>query len=311
MISIDIYARFAKYSLIGLWGAFLAAATSSVLCHYLGIAGALKSGANAVCLVLVLPLYATIQYLYDAVGKVSRQHRVTLSDETRQRIAPLAPRLDAATLIGHYPSAELNAFAISSVFGNKALIAFSTGLLNAANDQQLLAIAAHEIAHIKNGDSRNKAFILAFSHGVRVYPYLLSELSKGLLKKFAIALGVAACIVAATAMLLPEARGELAGLLPMLKNFLFVLAWPAALIGAYIVLNRLLDGAYSAYSRAREFVADRDGAAMTSAQAMVSALSLLPEAKSGAVSVFDTHPPLEARRKRLEGRLRDESRDTH
>lgn len=69
----------------------------------------------------------------------------------------------------------------------------------------------------------------------------------------------------------------------------------------------LLEQAYSAYSREREFAADEGGAAMTSTQELISALSLLSDGESQIVSVFDTHPPLAARKKRLGDRIRENS----
>ncbi|EKU79658.1 Zn-dependent protease with chaperone function [Massilia sp. UYP32] len=307
MLSINLYAKFARCSLITLWAAFIMALIISIICHYMGIAGTLKSSANVVCFVLGLPLLVTIQYVHDAVDKVAGQLQVTLDDGVRRRIAPIASQLGSETQIGYYPSAEINAFAISSVFGKKALIAFSTGLLQVANDRQLVAIAAHEIAHINNGDSRNKAFILAFSHAVRMYPCMLSELSKGVLRKFAYVFSIMGAIVAALAFIFPEARDNFAGLLPVLWTFVRILAWPAGMIAVYFVLNRLLEQAYSAYSREREFAADEGGAAMTSTQELISALSLLSDGESQIVSVFDTHPPLAARKKRLGDRIRENS----
>jgi hypothetical protein len=56
MLSINLYAKFARCSLITLWAAFIMALIISIICHYMGIAGTLKSSANVVCFVLGLPL---------------------------------------------------------------------------------------------------------------------------------------------------------------------------------------------------------------------------------------------------------------
>ncbi|OEZ98154.1 M48 family metalloprotease [Duganella sp. HH101] len=301
MGNINSYAKFAKYSLAALWAVFGLSVVTVVLCHNLGFTGRLQSSASLLCVVLGLPLLLTIQYFLDVVAKVSTEYQVTLSKDVRQRLAPLAAHLHSEVLIGSYPGNEANAFAISSVFGSKALIAFSSQLLKVADDQQLMAIAAHEIAHLKNGDSRNKAFILAFSHVVRVYPHILSELSKSLLKNVAIVLLGMGALLLLLVLIFPEVGTQLNGWQSVFQAFLPVLAWPVGVILAYFTLNHLLNRAYFAYSREREFAADADGAALTSRQKMISALSLLAESEEGAISVFDTHPPLQDRKKRLAG----------
>lgn len=294
---INSYAKIAKYSLAVLWGAFALSVLILVICHSLNVAATLKSSAGVVCFALGLPLFTTIQYFVDAVDKISGQYGIVVDDNVRRRIGSLAEYLDANVQIGYYPSDEANAFAISSVFSDKALIAFSTSLLETADDSQLMAIAAHEIAHLKNGDSRNKTFILAFSHAVRTYPHLLSEISKDVLKKVAIVTAVVIGIF--VLFTFPNTGDELAGLRSVFKPVLAMFAWPAGVILAYFVLNHLLNRAFFAYSREREFAADADGATMTSHQNMISALSLLSENEAGTISVFDTHPPLGERKKRL------------
>lgn len=297
MSGINSYAKFAKYSIAALWAAFALSVFVLVICQILGIKGVVVSSSGVLCFALGLPLLGTIRYFYDVVDMISKQYGVTLSKDVRRRIAPLAAHLDAKVEIGFYPSDDANAFAISSVFGGKALIVFSSGLLEAADDSRLQAIAAHEIAHLKNGDSRNKTFILAFSHAVRTYPFLLSELSKELLRKTAIMLAIFTGIF--LIIIFPFVGNELGGMESIYKPILIVMAWPVGVILAYLILNHLLNRAFFAYSREREFVADVDGAMMTSHQDMISALSLLAENEEDVISVFDTHPPLKERIKRL------------
>ena len=299
MAIINSYAKFAKYSLVGAWGVFFLMMLILIICNVFGIAGRVTSSLSVLCAALGMPLLITIQYFYDVVEKISVDLHITFGNEVSERIAPLAVHLDDEVRIGSYPSDEANAFAISSVFGGKALIAFSSSLLEAANDQQLMAIAAHEIAHLKNGDSKNKTYILAFSHAVRIYPQLLSELSKNVLKSIAIVFAGMAAIIVLVVIIFPEISKELKSVPSALRGFLPMLAWPAGVILAYFSLNHALNRAFFAYSREREFVADADGALMTSYQDMMSALSLLAENEAGTISVFDTHPALEERQKRL------------
>lgn len=53
--------------------------------------------------------------------------------------------------IGVYQSGEINAFA-TGPSKRRSLVAFSTGILQRMNREELAGVAAHEIAHIKNGD---------------------------------------------------------------------------------------------------------------------------------------------------------------
>lgn len=53
--------------------------------------------------------------------------------------------------IGVYDSPEVNAFA-TGPSKSRSLVAFSTGLLNRMSQQEIEGVAAHEIAHIQNGD---------------------------------------------------------------------------------------------------------------------------------------------------------------
>lgn len=53
--------------------------------------------------------------------------------------------------VGIYESPEPNAFA-TGWNKNKALVAVSTGLLNAMNEDEIQGVLGHEIAHVANGD---------------------------------------------------------------------------------------------------------------------------------------------------------------
>ena len=53
--------------------------------------------------------------------------------------------------VGIYNSPEVNAFA-TGMRRNNALVAVSTGLLNAMSRDEAEAVMAHEISHVANGD---------------------------------------------------------------------------------------------------------------------------------------------------------------
>lgn len=53
--------------------------------------------------------------------------------------------------VGIYESEDMNAFA-TGMHKNNSLVAFSTGLLAKMDEDSIAAVAAHEIAHVANGD---------------------------------------------------------------------------------------------------------------------------------------------------------------
>jgi heat shock protein HtpX len=57
-----------------------------------------------------------------------------------------------------YPANDINAFA-TGMRRNAALVAVSTGLLNAMNEQEAEAVLAHEVSHVANGDMVTLALI--------------------------------------------------------------------------------------------------------------------------------------------------------
>lgn len=68
-----------------------------------------------------------------------------VAEVTRKAELPRVP------MVGIYPSNQPNAFAAGSSDSN-AVVAFSSALVSAFSPDELAAIAAHEVAHIKNGD---------------------------------------------------------------------------------------------------------------------------------------------------------------
>uniref|UniRef100_UPI00403F80AC M48 family metalloprotease n=1 Tax=Herbaspirillum sp. DW155 TaxID=3095609 RepID=UPI00403F80AC len=56
---------------------------------------------------------------------------------------------------------------------------------------------------------------------------------------------------------------------------------------------------FLAYSRGREYVADADGAHLTSPEMMMRALNFLPDDERDGHGIFDSHPPLKERKRRI------------
>jgi len=174
-----------------------------------------------------------------------------------------------------FDSPDPNAFA-TGMFRNRALVAVSTGLLRLMNPEELDAVLGHEITHIANGDMVTLTLI------------------QGVLNTFVL---FVARIIASQ-----FERGRV--LIYLALQMLF------GLVASMIV---------AAYSRRREFRADAGGARLQGAPAMVAALDRLRAAQNapsqlpasltafgirgGAMAqLFSTHPPLEERIARLQGR---------
>jgi heat shock protein HtpX len=181
--------------------------------------------------------------------------------------------------VGIYESPEVNAFA-TGPSKRRALVAFSTGLLSSMSKNEVEGVAAHELAHVKNGDMVTltllqgvmNAFVMFFA---RIIAFAVSQNVK------------------------EESR--------------HMVQWVVTMVGE-IVLGLLGMMVVCAFSRWREFRADRGGAEYAGKSDMIAALQRLARNHeiyddqpalaafkiSGARShLFSTHPPLEARIKAL------------
>jgi len=182
--------------------------------------------------------------------------------------------------VGIFDSAEVNAFA-TGMNRNNALVAVSSGLLNAMTRQEAEAVIGHEIAHVANGDMVTLALIQGV---VNTFVMFLSR--------------VIGHTVDRVVFKNEEGHGP---------------AYFVTMIVAELVLGILASIIVMWFSRQREFRADRGGASLAGKQAMISALerlaSLHPHplpdrmaafgiaggGASGLKRLFMTHPPLEER----------------
>jgi Zn-dependent protease with chaperone function len=247
---------------------------------------------------LALPLRPARHYLIDPVGKVIKELQFSDNPSLFNYLKPLLNGIDSDVRVGSYQSNEINAIAISSVLGKESAIAFSSALIATAPYKEFMAIAAHEVAHIKNADSKNKSYILAFHQILNFYPNLIAVFCKEVLK------GIAWIVIfsAGLIFLLTAKTYDSAGLLAALKAALPILTPLMILLAAILVtylLNRATDFLFFHYSRQREFLADAEGAAMTSNADMKQALQLLSNPTASKISFFDTHPPVADRLSRL------------
>ncbi|HOH46515.1 MAG TPA: protease HtpX [Candidatus Cloacimonadota bacterium] len=189
--------------------------------------------------------------------------------------------------VGIYPSAEVNAFA-TGASANKALVAFSQGIVERLDDDELAAVAGHELSHIGNGDM--------------ITMTLLTGVANTFVMFFA---RVLASVIANSNR---DNRGGMGYfgyylIVMLLENVMMLLA--------YIPI--------SAFSRWREYGADAGAADLVGAGSMINALAKIDrnyvkDTKKDSfamakienrhrVSLWSTHPSIEARIKRLQARI--------
>ena len=153
--------------------------------------------------------------------------------------------------IGVYPSNDINAFA-TGASKNSAMVAVSQGLLNSMNETEIIGVLAHEMSHVVNGDM----------------------LTSSILEGFVSAFGLIAT--------LPFLRGG--------NNNRGRRA--ASSMATYYIVRNVANVfgkiVSSAYSRRREFAADKLAAEITEPAYMKSALLRLQEISEGRVSLQDS-----------------------
>lgn len=183
-----------------------------------------------------------------------------------------------------YDAPEINAFA-TGMSKNSALVAVSTGLLRALNQDETEAVLGHEIAHVANGDMVTLTLI------------------QGVLNTFVIFLSKVIGYAVDSALKRSDDRsGPGIGYYVTSMVMQIVLGFAASIVVAW-------------FSRRREFAADAGGAHLAGKRKMIAALaklkaqhepSSLPQGMQamgiagGVKSLFMTHPPLEDRIARLQ-----------
>ena len=191
-------------------------------------------------------------------------------------------RLPAMPEVGVYQAPEVNAFATGAT-KRRSLVAVSTGLLNALDENEVEAVLAHEVSHISNGDM------------------VTLTLVQGVVNSFALFLSRIVSY-AITSSMKEEQAFFIRYLITIALDILF------SSLGFLVV---------AAFSRWREFRADAGGARLAGKTNMISALTSLSRSidmvskertslsslkisgKRGTM-LFSTHPPIEDRIKRLQ-----------
>ncbi|MGE5143133.1 MAG: protease HtpX [Acidobacteriota bacterium] len=183
---------------------------------------------------------------------------------------------------------EPNAFA-TGAFRNRALVAVSTGLLNAMSRDEIEAVVGHEVAHVANGDMVTLTLI------------------QGVVNTFVVFLARVVGAIVDRAVFRTE-RGVGVG-------------YYATVLVCEIVFGVLASIIVAWFSRRREFRADAGSATyLGTPQPMMRALARLgglppgelPKAltgfgitdRSAFLALFATHPPIEARIRALQAGAR-------
>ncbi|AXF56113.1 protease HtpX [Salicibibacter kimchii] len=189
--------------------------------------------------------------------------------------------------VGVYQSKEVNAFA-TGPSKKRSLVAVSSGLLQEMDQDAVEGVIAHEVAHVDNGDMVTMTLLQGI---VNTFVVFLSRVAAIILSRFV--------------------RPEL--------QFIVQLA---AIIILQILFSILGSLVVNAYSRHREFHADRGGADFAGKDKMTHALRSLQRytsraqiddhtddsalqtmkinGKGGFVQLFSSHPDLQDRIDRLQ-----------
>ncbi len=187
--------------------------------------------------------------------------------------------------VGIYRSQEVNAFATGPT-KKRSLVAVSTGLLQSMDDDAVEGVLAHEVAHVSNGDMVTMTLLQGV---INTFVVFLSRIVAAVVSNFV--------------------REEMRMIVHFIAIIVFQILF--SILGSLVVM---------AYSRHREFHADRGGADLAGKDKMAHALRSLKNTlsnandhsddtaiqtmkinnKGGAARLFSSHPDLDERIARLE-----------
>lgn len=247
MNSLLIYA-----AIIGMSGSFISLAISKWTAKRLMGARVIEQPANA-----------TEKWLLDTVRRQAEKAGIGMPE------------------VAIFDSPDVNAFA-TGMRRNNALVAVSTGLLRAMDQDEAEAVLAHEVSHVANGDMITLALIQGV---VNTFVIVLSRVIGHFVDR----------------VIFKTERGHGPAF------------WVTAII-AELVLGVLASIIVMWFSRRREFRADAGGASLASRDKMIAALERLKQGVNqphlpdqmaafgisggighGLKRLFMSHPPLEER----------------
>ena len=232
-------------------------------------------------------------FLSKPLVKASYKVQIVKPGVTHPKIAYLVSAVEAMAAernlktpeIGIYNSKDANAFA-TGASQNSALIAFSSALIDRLSEDELAAVAGHEMSHISNGDMVTMTLLM------------------GVVNTFVMFFARILTVIIDNAL-----RDDRGGGLGYFGYMLVIMVLQN-------ILMLLANIPIAAYSRWREFKADAGSANLVGAAPMIEALKKIavgyvPEKRTDSyalakinnrkrMSLFATHPPIEARIQRLQ-----------
>ncbi|MGR9086863.1 MAG: protease HtpX [Gammaproteobacteria bacterium] len=248
-VDLDINALLIMSAVIGMTGSFISLVMSK------------WSAKNAMGVhVIEQPQNQTERWLVDTVARLAREAGIGMPE------------------VGIFQAPEPNAFA-TGMNKNSALVAVSTGLLQAMNADEVEAVLGHEISHVGNGDMVTMALMQGV---VNTFVYFFATIIGHVVDR----------------VVFRTERG-------------YGPAYYITQIAAQIVLGILASMLVMWFSRYREFRADAGGAQLAGRHKMIGALHALQRAHEpqplpgqlaafgiagrGMMRLFMSHPPLEER----------------
>lgn len=285
----------------------LVIATISIITHLLGLHSYLTShGINYLSLAVFCALWGTAGafislFTSKFIAKKSMDltmidpHTATGEEKNILEVIHHLARkagLNVLPEVGIYNAPELNAFATGPT-KNNALLAVSSGLLQKMNPDEIEGVLGHEITHITNGDMVTMTLIM------------------GIINAFALFLSrIAAYVISIGAAGRNNNEGSIRGPGPLFFMLSMVFDILFTFLGSILV---------AAFSRHREYRADKGGALLAGRHKMIDALRALQKASepedtrapslstlkiahksSGFRALFSSHPSLELRIERLQ-----------
>ncbi len=258
-VDLDLGALLVMSAVIGFGGSFISLAMSKWLAKR-------SMGVH----VIAPPANHTERWLVETVSRQARQAGIGMPD------------------VGVFNSPQPNAFA-TGMSRNNALVAVSTGLLQQMTTEEVAAVLAHEVSHVKNGDMVTMGLLQGV---VNTFVIFLSRIIGFFVDR----------------VIFKTERG--------LGPGYFITS-----IVAQIFLSILATVIVMWFSRQREFRADAGGAELAGRSGMIAALRRLQAAHDpqdlpgemaafgitgglghGLQKLFMSHPPLEERIAALEAR---------
>jgi heat shock protein HtpX len=281
--------------------------TISIVTHVLGLDTYLTTqGINYLSLAIFCALWGTAGafislFLSKFIAKTSMGVRLidpnAMGPEEKvllNIVYQLARKIGLTTMpeVGIYQSNELNAFA-TGPSKNNALVAVSSGLLQTMKADEIEGVLGHEISHITNGDM------------------VTMTLLQGVINAFALFLSrIIAYVISMRLAGRNNSDKSLTGPGPLFFGLTLLFNVLFTLLGSILV---------AAFSRYREYRADKGGAELAGRQKMLDALRALQRStepedtrapslaslkishrSTGFQALFASHPPLALRIKRLE-----------